>query len=489
MSRHVRALRHAAPLACLDMVFAIVCAYVAFMIRFYPDQIFDFSEATSLPMFGLYLRMMCAAPIVRLASYMLLGVYRNDKGRFRHAEAVFALIKAVSLGSVILMVMAFLGLLQWGAMLEQRVESHSRLVFVLDWWLNLAMVLTVHTLWGILRDEWRRRGATARRVVVQGTGTWARTLIEEFEANPELGYSTAGFIEDRDGKKSIKVGGRRIPKLGGTGDILGLVNRVPFDDLIITEPTELRSELVDFVEVCHELDIVVRLVPDLYGILYQAQHIEELGGMPVIQVNEISIVGMARFLKHCEDFIVAVGALLVLSPLLLLTALAIKLESPGPVLFRQKRTGKNGRHFWMYKFRSMHQDAEARRAALAAANESDGPLFKMKNDPRVTRVGRIIRKLSIDELPQLINVLKGEMSLIGPRPLPAVDVARPGQWEGARFSATPGITGLWQVNRVTHSSEEMLRWDLYYIENWSLWLDFQIFLKTIGVVLMGKGAY
>lgn len=197
-----------------------------------------------------------------------------------------------------------------------------------------------------------------------------------------------------------------------------------------------------------------------------------------------------RGLKRALDVSVASVALLFAAPLMLLTALLIKLDSPGPIFFRQIRVGKDGEHFGCYKFRSMYIDAEARKAALMAQNEADGPVFKMKNDPRITRVGRVIRKLSIDELPQLLNVLKGEMSLVGPRPALPSEVAKYTFEQIGRLHAVPGITGLQQVSG--RSSLDFKRWvelDLQYISEQSVWKDIEILVKTIPAVIFSKGAY
>jgi len=195
-------------------------------------------------------------------------------------------------------------------------------------------------------------------------------------------------------------------------------------------------------------------------------------------------------LKRAMDVVGALGGLAVLSPILLTVALLVKLTSHGPVLFRQKRVGADEKVFLCYKFRSMYADAVARQAELEAKNEADGILFKIKSDPRITLVGRFIRRWSIDELPQLINVIKGEMSLVGPRPLPLRDFQRMGELHKRRLAAIPGLTGYWQINgRSNLAFEDMVRLDLYYIENWSLSLDIKIILKTLKVVLRREGSY
>ena len=212
-------------------------------------------------------------------------------------------------------------------------------------------------------------------------------------------------------------------------------------------------------------------------------------GVPLLEVGSPRLDSTQWALKRMLDVVGSLGGLVFLSPLLIMAAILIKVTSPGPVLFRQKRVGADERVFTCYKFRSMYQDAEQRQADLEAQNEAGGVIFKMKNDPRITLVGRLIRKSSIDELPQLMNVLKGEMSLVGPRPLPLRDFERMSESDKGRLATVPGITGFWQVSgRSDLSFDEMMRLDLHYIENWSLLLDFRLLIKTVKVVLRHDGA-
>jgi exopolysaccharide biosynthesis polyprenyl glycosylphosphotransferase len=217
---------------------------------------------------------------------------------------------------------------------------------------------------------------------------------------------------------------------------------------------------------------------------------QEDSGVPLLEVGSPRLDSFPWMLKRMLDVVGSFGGLIVLSPLLIMVAILIKLTSPGPVFFRQKRVGADEKIFTCYKFRSMYEDAERRQAELEGQNEAGGVIFKIKNDPRITPIGRFIRDSSIDELPQLINVLKGEMSLVGPRPLPLRDFERMGELDKKRLGTVPGITGFWQVSgRSDLSFEEMLRLDLYYIENWALSLDMRILFKTILVVLRHSGAY
>jgi exopolysaccharide biosynthesis polyprenyl glycosylphosphotransferase len=218
--------------------------------------------------------------------------------------------------------------------------------------------------------------------------------------------------------------------------------------------------------------------------------VDDLGGIPLVGVREVGFGQKVRTIKRALDIVGAALGLTLGAPLLGLIAAAIRLDSPGPIIFRQTRVGANGERFEMYKFRSMFEGAEEELDELRDLNEVDGPIFKMKDDPRVTRVGRILRRTSLDELPQLWNVLRGDMSLVGPRPPLPSEVTEYREWHKKRLEVRPGVTGLWQVSgRSLVSFDEQCLLDIYYIENWSLWLDFKILLRTIPQVLFGNGAY
>jgi exopolysaccharide biosynthesis polyprenyl glycosylphosphotransferase len=233
--------------------------------------------------------------------------------------------------------------------------------------------------------------------------------------------------------------------------------------------------------------VQVKMLPELGELLPGRFEVHDLGGRRYIGFAPVAAVSWP---KRALDLLITGGGVLAISPLLLAVAVAIKLDSTGPVFYRQERVGKDGRHFWIYKFRSMVIDADRRLAALLDKNEASGPLFKMKEDPRITRVGSFLRRWSLDELPQLLNVLRGEMSLVGPRPPLPSEVAQYEDWQLGRLRAIPGLTGLWQVSgRSEVPFHDMVRLDLHYIRNWSLSLDLEIMLRTIPAVLSNRGAY
>jgi exopolysaccharide biosynthesis polyprenyl glycosylphosphotransferase len=250
------------------------------------------------------------------------------------------------------------------------------------------------------------------------------------------------------------------------------------------------EELLDLVHSVRLRGVPLRVVPSAFALMRGRTILSEGMGLPLLEVHYPGLDNTQRTLKRVLDVTVSVVGLVLLSPLFLAVAIAVRLDSPGPVLFRQKRVGADEKVFVCYMFRSMQIDAEVRQTVLEDLNEVEGPAFKIRDDPRVTRVGRFLRRWSIDESPQLVNVLKGEMSLVGPRPLPVRDFLRMEESHKGRLGAVPGMTGYWQIRgRSDLSFEEMVRLDLYYIENWSLSFDLKIILKTLGAVLRREGAY
>jgi exopolysaccharide biosynthesis polyprenyl glycosylphosphotransferase len=266
----------------------------------------------------------------------------------------------------------------------------------------------------------------------------------------------------------------------------------PVDEVFISLPMDKYGHVIEaIVQLCQEQGIVVRVQPDLSLRTFVKPYIGEFNGVPFVTVRSVPRDGWPLFIKRLIDVVGGAALLVGLAPLLALAALLIKIDSPGPILFRQERIGLNKRRFQLLKFRTMVVGADQQQHGMEQLNEANGPVFKIKDDPRITRLGKFLRRYSIDELPQLFNVLNGDMSLVGPRPLPVRDVSRiNAQWHKRRFSVKPGITCLWQVNgRSDVSFDRWVQMDLEYIDHWCLGLDIKILIKTVPVVLRGSGAY
>ncbi len=300
----------------------------------------------------------------------------------------------------------------------------------------------------------------------------------------------AGYIVDSDmpEKRSFNV-------LGTLDNLEQVLRQNEIDQIYFMRHSDDNiAQIQEYIDICLEMGITVKVIMDVsYSHRMQRPNsfVSSIGTLPLITYHTIALNSYEQFVKRMMDLVFGILALVIFSPLMMITAIAIKLDSPGPVIFKQTRIGQNGRQFKMYKFRSMCQDAEAKKAELMDQNQMDGLMFKMKDDPRVTKVGKFIRKTSIDELPQLFNVIKGEMSLVGTRPPTTEEVAgyKRSQWR--RISIKPGITGLWQISGRSEikSFDEVVELDLRYIDNWTLWSDIRILFCTVGVLLSKKGAY
>lgn len=335
----------------------------------------------------------------------------------------------------------------------------------------------------------RRSGAATHRMLLVGTLPEALEICTAVARAPAAGLVPVG-IYLTEGYSAVRGMLTPVPVYPARNDIVTLIRELGADTIAVcgsvsAEPGELRRLAWQLEGT--GVDLVV--APQLTDIAGPRVHIRPIEGLPLLHVEEPTLSGAAWLGKNVMDRVAAALGLLLLSPLFLIVAIAIRLSDPGPVFFRQLRVGHEGRVFRVWKFRTMYTDAEERRAALLDQNESDGHLFKIRNDPRIFPLGRFLRASSIDELPQLINVLRGEMSLVGPRPLPAED----GDYLGdvrRRLLVRPGITGLWQVSgRSDLSWDEAVRLDLYYVDNWSFAYDLHILWRTIGVVLARRGAY
>ena len=342
-----------------------------------------------------------------------------------------------------------------------------------------------------------RNIAYAHHAIVVGHGAVGQRLASGFVRHPEFGVRVVGFVDQR--RHRVRHADlEKIPYLGDPSDLLSLVRLFHVERIVIAFWDGDDSEILHVVRSLRALNVHVDIAPRFYEVVPTTSSVRGIQGFPIISIEPVHLSRSSKIMKRIVDVTVSSVALIILLPFFGLVALLIKLDSPGPVFFRQRRVGKDERRFEVLKFRSMHVDADSpekvaahreamRRNISGDLDERAGELFgKVKDDPRVTRIGSWMRRYSVDEWPQVINVLRGEMSLIGPRPPLPYEVEMYADWHRARFHARPGITGLWQVSgRNRLPFQQMVQLDVYYIENWSLWLDIKILLKTIPVVLRG----
>ncbi|MGH2370559.1 MAG: sugar transferase, partial [Chloroflexota bacterium] len=366
------------------------------------------------------------------------------------------------------------------------VTSRAMLFYA---WLAIIVLLSAVRLgvrWSVARR--RRQGLGLARVLVIGAGHIGKMIMQQLAGRPSLGYVLAGFCDDVFWAQQTPFG--RFRCLGSVADLRTVLAAHSIDEVVIALPSAEHERILEIVALCEQNRVEFRLVPDTFNLTLGTLEVDHLAGIPLIGLREPALHGFNLALKRVIDIVVSAAVLLVAAPVMLLVAIAVKLDSRGPVFYPQERVGAGGRVFRIYKVRSMYVDAERRLRELVDRNEVGGPIFKMKDDPRRTRVGRFIRKFSLDEVPQLWNVLMGDFSLVGPRaPIPH-EVELYDEWHKRRLEVTPGLTGLWQVSgRSDLPFDEMVMLDLYYIENWSLWLDLKILLQTIPAVLSGRGAY
>lgn len=371
----------------------------------------------------------------------------------------------------------------------------SRLVFIYAWAIAIVLLVSRRFLTRQIRKLLWMREIYVDRVLVVGAGGPGRRIMQALMGTPQLGYRVVGFVDDTVDDDWLSLGTEtgliRAQRLGVTADIERVVVDHDVDEVIIALPAAENDRVVALIDHCRKKDVQFKVVPDLLQLSLDRVDLGEVAGVPLIGLKDASIRGWNYVVKRLVDMAIAVGLLMLMAVPMMLIAVLIKVDSRGPVFYRQKRVGRNGDVFTITKFRCMVKDADDQRAELMAINDHMDPrLFKLRDDPRLTRAGRILRRLSLDELPQFVHVLGGQMSVVGPRPQLPEEVATYEEWHRQRLLVTPGLTGLWQINgRSKLTFDEMVRLDLYYAEHWSLWLDVKVILRTIPAVLTGRGAY
>jgi exopolysaccharide biosynthesis polyprenyl glycosylphosphotransferase len=386
------------------------------------------------------------------------------------------LIRSIMISSFIV-VLAIYGL---------RLEDFPRSIFVL----GSFFIIVFLSIWRIIKrlivQYLVSQGYNNFNTIIVGAGKVGIALAEEITKRPQLGIRIVGFLDDF--KAEAAFNGHRFPVIGKIADFQAVVKKEFISKMFVTVHHDEKI-FARLLEEARDSGVAVRVVPQGYEMISTDFSKYNIGIIPILEYSD-QIPLRKQVGKRIFDFAISSVALLLLWPVFLAIIIMIKLDSPGRALYVSKRYGRYGRIFRMYKFRSMRQDADKVLAELKARNEVDGPIFKIKNDPRITKMGRLLRKYSLDELPQLINVFQGEMSLVGPRPFPIGQVEREDLKQLKRLEVRPGITGLWQIKgRSDISFARLVKWDAWYINNWSFWLDLNILFQTIPVVLKARGAY
>ena len=453
-----------AALVCLSFIFA-------YYLRF---RVLIFITPTSIPEIELYLRPLVFAVLIWLAILNFAGLYDPKKvAPIDQAASAF-------IGG------AFSGVFLVGLMFLYREYWFSRLLLIYAWLLSFGFISASRYMLEIISGVFKKIGYFRKNVVVFGTSSVARNFVEKIKKNKGIGYDIIFYFDDKSRAKKldgIKVFNsfKKIKKMVVDRDI----------DVMVFDSKEILSteKVLDIISEYETKDIEFKVIPGVLEIMESRVELDAIGGMPLVTIAKSRLTGFNLLLKRIFDFVFSLILVIISSPLMLLIALAIKIDSDGPVLFRQKRIGRGGKPFKMFKFRSMVKGAERLGTPLSYLYKVEGKTYKRKDDPRITRVGKLLRKFSLDELPQLLNVVTGEMSLVGPRPKVEAELEEYGSYY-EKLMITPGITGLWQVSgRAELSFEDRIRLDIYYIENWSLWLDLKILLRTVPAVFSTGGAY
>lgn len=443
----------------------LVAYYLHFQSSFGP------APRYAIPEIEVYLIGLIPVWIVFMFNIWLCGLYKPLRGKPISTE-FYNIIKVTVLSILILTASTFF----------YREESFSRIQAAYFWVLVTFLIIVSHMLVRVILMEARKRGFNLRHLLIIGSGDLGQMVAEKISLHPEFGMNIVGFLTEHPEKIGSEVSGSKV--LGLYQDVSKIIKKYNIDQLYIALPLHAHDRMGKILENLEEETVDIKVVPDLLKFMNLQAGVEELDGLPVVNLNESPLYGWNIVIKRTSDIVLSALAIFVSSPLLLLIAIIIKLESRGPVIFRQERAGLDGKGFEMYKFRSMRVDAE----------DKTGPVWASKEDDRRTRLGTFLRKTSFDELPQLFNVLCGDMSLVGPRPERPVfikDFKKSIPQYMLRLKMKAGLTGWAQVNgwRGNTSLDKRIEFDLYYIKNWSLFFDFKIILLTFWKGFVNPHAY
>ena len=468
----------------LDALIVSLAFFLAYFLRehfhiFYKLDLLPSAHVVSgnLPSISEYLVALFFFVPVWCAMLYLNGMYRSLRTRTL-LEVVSIVIKSAFFGTLIFGTIVFLF----------KLEFVSRIFFAIFLVVSMTFILIEKiSLFSIMHNA-RKRGYNFRTLLIVGTGKRASSFAKKIQEHPEWGFQILGFIEDEVGRGIERINGKRV--IGTLNDISAILHRNAVDEVIFVVPRSRLNHMENAIYDCEIEGVKATIAADLFDLKIARAYMTELDGIPLVTFKTTVAKEGQLFIKSIIDIVISGLGIVILSPLFLIVSILIRVTSRGTLLFKQQRLGLNGRKFELYKFRTMYKGAQEALTKVEDVNEMDRPDFRKKKIQWITPVGRILRKLSIDELPQLFNVFAGHMSIIGPRPTVPDEVSLYRSWQRRRFSMKPGITCLWQIRgRNKIGFEEWMKLDLEYLDNWSLWLDFKILVKTIPVVLLGIGAY
>jgi exopolysaccharide biosynthesis polyprenyl glycosylphosphotransferase len=476
----------------------LLAVYFRVRIGFLPDQFLDLLDRLHIPVMnwweGMRPEQIFAFPVLVLISliwpffFIVFNVYDGRKNDTHKAELLNVLMAVIASN------LTLAGIL----FLTYRLTSRG--LFIIFFILNLSFLLSWRIVWFVFRSSKNGKPRFSRNVVlVVGAGKVGQRVSSEIDKYAYENIHIVGYVDDDLEKQGELI--NELPVLGTLDQVMDIVREYSINVALIALPLSAHHQLINVSQTLQKAGVRVNIIPDLFSLSFPSATLDGFGGIPVIDLGQPGIQGFQRIIKRIFDILAVTFGLIILSPIFALIAVCIKIDSPGPVLYKQKRLGENGQIFTMYKFRSMVKDTDSNihrnhvtrliqeNIGPEMLNENSGSTIKLDKDPRITRIGNTIRKASLDELPQLINVLRGDMSLVGPRPPLPYEVELYNEWHMKRFEAPPGITGLWQVKaRNQVSFDEMVRLDMQYIENYSMWLDISIILQTPIAMIRAKGA-
>jgi exopolysaccharide biosynthesis polyprenyl glycosylphosphotransferase len=447
------------------------------------------------PRFAPYGALVIFVIAIRVLALRYYDLYRL-RGEFSFFEDGLRVFKSTAIGSLLIVAAAFL----YRGGFNYRAFSYARSVFLLDFLIALGSFYTIRLLIRSAQTFFRLRGVNLIPTLVVGRGPEAAFCIKEMRERPSLGYRVIGAVEGGAFSGDVPETYEGVPVISDLAGLPDAIRESGANEVIIADSNVDGDALFDVMMRCgRRRGVEFRIAPSLFNCLPSKTEVDQIGALPMIRLFREPLSDFARGTKRISDLVIAAVTLALLSPFWLLIALLIKFDSKGPVFYTQERVGMDGRIFVVYKFRTMRMDADSEIhreyqrkfiAGHAEANVGDAnkPAYKLRDDPRITRIGRILRRLSLDEVPQLFNVLRGDMSIVGPRPPIPYEVEAYELRHRKRLDMKPGLTGLWQVSgRNRLPFEEMVKLDLFYIENWSLLFDLKIIMRTVMVMLRGDG--